>query len=221
MAASMSGKLFKLIQAVAPGVTAAILCASAVSAAPLLYGHVNEEIQAPSNTPFQAAAVATAPQQPTMRAAAVAIAPQQPTVQIQKDPLSRFQGTWQSVTVVTDSMVSTVPAGQQVVSTMEFAKSEEGRLHARWQQPGWRESQSAITVISPENFMIDRTSYFFGERTNGSWATRSRDQYNLIGNNQIVAVSEIDQYIDGRYIGRYCTRSILTKISDSASVAFR
>lgn len=153
----------------------------------------------------------------TLLQSAVALAPQQ-QLQIQNDPLSRFQGTWQSVTVVTDSLVATVPAGQQVVSTMEFAKSNEGRLHARWQQPGWREAQAAITVLSPENFLIDRTSYYMD---GSSWATRSRDQYTLLGNSQILAVSEIDQYIDGRYVGRYCTRSVLTKISDSTSVAFR
>lgn len=145
----------------------------------------------------------------------------QPAVQIQNDPLAKFQGTWQSVTLVTDSLVPTVAAGQRVVSTMEFARSDQGRLYAKWQQPGWQESQSAITVISPDNFMIDRTSYYTADRNSGSWATRSRDQYSLLTNSQILAVSEIDQYIDGRFVGRYCTRSVLTKISDQTSVALR
>jgi hypothetical protein len=66
--------------------------------------------------------------------------------------------------------------------------------------------------------MIDRTSYYFGDRNN-AWATHSRDSYSLLEGNKVLATSEVDQYIDGRYVGRYCTKSVLIKVSDATSIA--
>lgn len=206
-AGSIVGKISKATNAAFFAAFAACLCASSSPATPLLYGHVNEDGAAPSAATLQANVVQQAP-------------PVVATHQEKRSPVSRFQGTWQAITVVTDSLVPTVSAGQRVVSTMEFAQSNDGHLYAKWEQPGWRESQASVTVTSPDSFMIDRTSYYFGDRS-GSWATRSRDSYNLLEGNKVLATSEIDQYIDGRYVGRYCTRSVLLKISDSTSVALR
>lgn len=209
MAGSNIGKITKAGNAAFFAAITACLCASSSPATPLLYGHIKEDGAAPATL-----------QSSATREIAPAMATAATTRQEKQTPLARFQGTWQAVTVVTDSLVPTVSAGQRVVSTMEFAQSNDGHLYAKWEQPGWRESQASVTVTSTDSFMIDRTSYYFGDRST-AWATRSRDSYNLLEGNKVLATSEIDQYVDGRYVGRYCTRSVLVKISDSTSVALR
>ena len=204
MAATKFGKILSKLNASALAVTTALLSATPLPASPLLRGYVKEDTAC--NRPLPANISVTTPLN---------------ACQEQQDPLARFAGTWQSITTVTDSLISTVEAGQRVVSTMEFARSNEGHLYAKWQQPGWREAHSAVTITAANNFVIDRTSYYLGDRTAGSWATRSRDQYSLVDGNKILASSEVDQYLDGRYLGRYTTQSVLLKVSDATSVALQ
>jgi hypothetical protein len=121
-------------------------------------------------------------------------------------------GSWQCVTLVTDSLVETVSAGQKIVSRMDFVKTNDGRVVARFQQPGWTEAQESVTAFSPTQYQMDKTNYYYGDHANGAWAARSRDHYQLVERNRMIAESEIDQYINGRYVGRYHTRSTLFRL---------
>ena len=132
---------------------------------------------------------------------------------------AEVQGTWQCVSVVTDSLVDTVQPGQQIVSRMDFVKAADGRVVARFQQPGWTETQASVTAFSTASYVLDKTNYFYGDRSGGAWAARSRDHYQLVGADRMVADSEVDQYIDGRYVGRYMTRSTLVRVGGFENVA--
>ena len=122
------------------------------------------------------------------------------------------QGSWQCVTVVVDSLVDTVSVGQKIVSRMDFVRANDGRVVARFLQPGWTEAQETVTAFSPTRYQMDKTNYFYSDHVNGAWAARSRDSYQLVERNRMVADSEIDQYINGRYIGRYRTHSTLLRM---------
>ncbi len=123
------------------------------------------------------------------------------------------QGSWQCVTVVIDSLVDTVGVGQKVVSQLDFVKGSDGRVVARFQQPGWSEAQESITAFSSTQYQMDKTNYFYGDRAAGAWAARSRDKYQLLEKNRMIAESEVDQYINGRYVGRYRTRSTMCRLN--------
>lgn len=122
------------------------------------------------------------------------------------------QGSWQCVTVVIDSLVDTVPVGNKVVSKMDFVKGTDGRIVARFLQPGWTEAQESVTAFSNTQYQMDKTNYYYGDHTNGSWAARSRDRYQLVEKNKMIAESEVDQYVNGRYVGRYRTHSTLVRL---------
>jgi hypothetical protein len=123
------------------------------------------------------------------------------------------QGTWQCITVVTDSLVDTVPVGQKMISRMDFVKANDGRVVARFQQPGWTEAQESVTAFSSTQYQMDKTNYFYGDHANGAWAARSRDSYQVLEKNRMISESEVDQYINGRYVGRYRTRSTLVRLN--------
>ncbi|MBX9724296.1 MAG: hypothetical protein K2X81_23000 [Candidatus Obscuribacterales bacterium] len=126
---------------------------------------------------------------------------------------TELQGAWQCVTVVVDSLVDSVAVGQKVVSQMEFVKSNDGRVVARFVQPGWTEAQESITAYSSTQYQMDKTNYYYGDRANGAWAARSRDHYQVLEKNRMIAEGEVDQYINGKYVGRYRTRSTISRIN--------
>jgi hypothetical protein len=172
------------------------LCAFATSAeaSPLLKGYVNETQTLDAG----------ADQSTTLNAA----------VQAESFP-STYEGTWQVHTEVTDSAVETVPSGQKMVSNIDFVRRPDGRVVANWNQPGWTETKVSITSYSTSEAMTDRTTYYYGERMNGSWAARSRDSFTQVEPNKMIAKSYIDQYIDGQYLGRYRTKSVLLRATDN------
>lgn len=122
-----------------------------------------------------------------------------------------LQGSWQCVSVVVDSLVDTVSVGQKVVSRIDFVKTQDGRVVARFQQSGWTQAQESVTAYSATQYQTDKTNYYYGEHAAGAWAARSRDRYQLLETNRMIAESEVDQYVDGHYVGRYKTRSTLVR----------
>jgi hypothetical protein len=130
-----------------------------------------------------------------------------------------YEGSWRCLTVVTDSAVGAVSAGQKLESDVDFVRTADGRVVARWRQPGWTETQSSILTWSAREGQVDRTSYFYGERLNGAWAARARDRFTQVGDDKIVAQSYVDQYIDGQYLGRYRTKSVLVRTSGPGDLA--
>ena len=124
-----------------------------------------------------------------------------------------LQGAWQCVTVVVDSLVESVPLGHKVMSRVDFVRADDGRVVARFAQPGWTEAQSSVTAFSNTQYQMDKTNYYYGDHTAGAWAARSRDRYQLLEQNRMIAESEVDQYVDGRYAGRYRTRSTMIRMN--------
>ncbi len=130
-----------------------------------------------------------------------------------------FEGLWRCVTKVTDSAVSTVPVGSEMVSEVRFGKLPGGRIVAKWLQPGWTETQASAVGWSPREARVDRTNYYMADGVSGSWACRSRDQFVLQNAVKMSCSSYVDQYIDGLYIGRYRTISELTRLGPINSIA--
>lgn len=140
--------------------------------------------------------------------------------QIQTDSFpASYSGTWRVDTVVSDSTVNDVSAGQKMLSSVEFKRQADGRVTARWNQPGWTETQASITTFNQAESMLDRTNYYYGDKMQGAWGARSRDKFTQVSENQIMAQSYVDQYIDGHYLGRYRTKSVLSRMP-STDVAF-
>jgi hypothetical protein len=175
------------------------LCALATPVqATLLKGYVNENQTLEGQTQTGGA------EQSTLNGA----------IQAESFPAS-YEGTWQIQTEVTDSAVETVQAGQKMISNIDFVRKPDGRIVANWNQPGWTETKVSIKSYSTTEAMTDRTTYYYGERMNGSWAARSRDSFTQIEPHKMIAKSYVDQYIDGQYLGRYRTKSVLFRSGDN------
>lgn len=130
-----------------------------------------------------------------------------------------FAGLWKCVTVVVDSAVSSVPIGQRVESEVSFVEQKDGRIVARWEQPGWTEAQASVHPMSPREVSLERTNYYMNHGLNGGWAAHSRDRYLQIDANRIAASSHVEQFIDGKFLGQYQTRSMLYRVSEDLALA--
>lgn len=125
---------------------------------------------------------------------------------------ANYSGRWQCVTRVVDSAIDSVAIGTELKSEVCFVDVPDGRVIARWVQPGWTETQASAMSWSSREAQTDRTSYYFGEGMNGSWASRSRDHFMQVSIDRLECKSYVDQYMDGRYIGRYRTISVLSRV---------
>lgn len=132
---------------------------------------------------------------------------------------ANYSGRWQCVTRVVDSAVDSVAVGTELKSEVCFVDVPDGRVVARWVQPGWTETQASAMSWSSREAQTDRTSYYYGEGMNGSWASRSRDHFLQVGIDRLECKSYVDQYLDGRYIGRYRTISILSRLGTVSTIA--
>lgn len=130
-----------------------------------------------------------------------------------------YQGAWYCQTTVVDSTLPAVLQGQVIGSEVVFFLSKDGGIHARWNQPGWVETQSQAISFNGTEAKADRTTYYFGDNMQGSWAARARDQFAQTGPDMISAKSYVDQYLDGQYLGRYRTVSVLKRSGSSQSMA--
>jgi hypothetical protein len=127
-----------------------------------------------------------------------------------------FAGMWKCMTVVVDSAVSSVEIGQRMESQVEFAKADNGKILAHWSQPGWTESEMSVTALNDREADLKRTNQYAVQGGGmSSWTAESTDHYLQVEDNQIVAVSSVDQFINGQYLGRYQTKSVLVRVSDS------
>jgi hypothetical protein len=134
-----------------------------------------------------------------------------------------FQGSWACQTTVVDSNAPAVAAGQTIDCDVTFYPTGDGRIQARWNQPGWQETQAVASSFGKNNneAKSDRTTYYFGDNAQGSWAARARDEFAQTAPDTITAKSYVDQYIDGQYVGRYRTMSVLKRSSSDPSIAYR
>ncbi len=154
--------------------------------------------------------------------------PQQPAPRAQNRPPQAqppnsfpltYQGAWYCETTVVDSTLPAVAQGQVIGSEVVFYPAKDGTIHARWNQPGWVETQSQAITFNGSEAKADRTTYYFGDNMQGSWAARARDQFAQTSADAISAKSYVDQYMDGQYLGRYRTVSVLKRNAASQNMA--
>lgn len=126
-----------------------------------------------------------------------------------------FSGIWRCETTVVDSGVSTILPGQKSISEISFKHAPDGRTVASWAQPGWTEAEASPVSFSQEKARVDRTNYYWGDGVQGAWAARSRDDFTRVSDSQMISKSYIDQYVDGQFVGRYRTTSVLYRVSDA------
>lgn len=125
---------------------------------------------------------------------------------------STYEGLWRCQSTVIDSQINIVPTGHKLTSVIRFVRNADGKLIAQWVQPGWNETNTAVQRFSESEAKLERTNIYSGDSAS-NWATRSQDVFTQIDDATMVAQSEIDQYMDGLYIGRYRTESILSRIT--------
>lgn len=196
-----------------PGVSSAIPSGPATKMPPLTYGSPRiPTAYSQQTTPAQAVsskpAATTAPY--TVAYARPPVGSVNPVTPPNSFPAG-FEGRWHCVTKVIDSAVDTIMVGTELVSEVNFVRLPGGRVVARWLQPGWTETQASAIKWNENEARVDRTSYYFGEGMNGSWGSRARDQFVQTGSLSMQCKSYVDQYLDGNYIGRYRTISVLTR----------
>lgn len=122
-----------------------------------------------------------------------------------------YEGNWRCETVVTDSAVQSVIPGQKVNCEVRFVKDAEGKVVSVWNQDGWAEGQSSVKAFNNLEAQMDRTSFQTSQGGEGMWAARARGNFTQVNGAAIIAHSVVDQYIDGQYVGRYHTTSILRR----------
>ena len=125
---------------------------------------------------------------------------------------STYEGLWRCQSTVIDSQINVVPTGHKLTSVIRFVRNSNGKLVAQWVQPGWNETQTSVQKFSESEAKLERTNIYSGDG-NSNWAARSQDVFTQIDDATMVAQSEVDQYMDGLYIGRYRTESILSRIT--------
>jgi len=129
-----------------------------------------------------------------------------------------YEGAWRCDTEVTDSTVESVQAGEKVICEVRFVRNIQGKLVSVWKQDGWSEGDSTVTAFNTAEAQMDRTSFFTADG-DGSWAAHARGNFTQVNGAAIIAHSVIDQYINGQYIGRYHTTSILRRENPLADIA--
>lgn len=130
-----------------------------------------------------------------------------------------YEGNWQCETTVVDSAVGEVPIGVKTVSQVSFIRNATGTITSTWQQNGWAEGQSTVTAFNTTEAQLDRTSYYMVGSNAGLWAARARGQYTKVAADAIVAKSVVDQYMDGQYVGRYRTTSVMRRLRPEVDMA--
>ncbi len=218
-------------------IVAAVAINSPQSAsAMLLSGHLEERkdgtdgTDGPNGRQQQGTGPALQSQTPTL--SPVPSLQQQPNSQITTRPQARppqaapvnsfpltYQGAWYCETTVVDSTLPAVAQGQVIGSEVVFYPAKDGTIHARWNQPGWVETQSQAVTFNGSEAKADRTTYYFGDNMQGSWAARARDQFAQTSADAISAKSYVDQYMDGQYLGRYRTVSVLKRNAAAQNMA--
>ncbi len=132
---------------------------------------------------------------------------------------SSYVGTWHCVTTVTDSALQLVAPGTVTECDIVFKRNPQGKVDVRWTQPGWTEAQSSISCFSTTQARLDRTAYYWADGAGGAWAARSQDNFTLTSDKVMMSSSSVDQYLDGLYLGRYRTSSMLTKADTPQTTA--
>lgn len=124
---------------------------------------------------------------------------------------SILEGTWQCVSQVVASNVPGVAPGNVVQSAMQYSLDRTGNMVGHWQQDQWSPASSAVVKIDSDLLTSSRESVNAGAGGR-AWSARSHDMYKIIAPNKMLAQSIVEQFVNGQFVGKYKTASILQKV---------
>ncbi len=127
-----------------------------------------------------------------------------------------FAGAWQCESIVVSSAVPDVVPGQHIRSQVNFVKSPQGVVSMIWSQSGWTSTLTSLRVKGENHASTRRLNQY----CDGSWTASSRDRYTQISNDQLVATSRVEQYVNGQYIGTYTTQSVLKRVEPMQTLSY-
>jgi len=122
----------------------------------------------------------------------------------------RLFGTWEVHTVVVDSDCKYVREGLSSKSKLNFSLIN-GKLAPKWYGHDW-------DLVANKLFKLSDNDKLLWVRENRLrkgkhiWLAKSTDVFDIQNDDYIVAESEIEQYLNGRYAGDYKTISYLKKL---------
>lgn len=128
---------------------------------------------------------------------------------------SAFAGQWRCESLVVSSAVPEVMPGQKIISQVNFVKSREGAVTMVWSQAGWTSTLTGLRVKGDNQATASRVNQYM----TGNWSARSRDRYIKISENQLVAQSRVEQYVNGQYVGTYVTQSNLYRVEPVQAIS--
>lgn len=121
----------------------------------------------------------------------------------------RLFGTWQVKTVVVDSHCKYVDEGAESFSKLNFSLVD-GKLSPTWFGHNWNLVENKMFKLEDNNKLVwVRENSLV--KNNKFWIARSQDLFDIHQNNSITATSYISQYLNGKYVGDYKTRSYLKR----------
>ncbi len=122
-----------------------------------------------------------------------------------------LEGNWKCVSQVVGSNVAGVAAGSVVESAVKYTRDGRGNLVEYWSQDQWTPASSAVVKLDTD--LMTSTHESISPAANGAaWSARSHDMYKIIAPDRIVAQSIVEQFVNGQFVGRYKTASVLQKV---------
>lgn len=123
---------------------------------------------------------------------------------------SKFKGQWKVITKVTWSDCDYVRPGE--ITESEIIINEvSGRLFPRWKAGDWKlVKNKSINFRNDEILSWERENNYL--RNSQEWHVRSIDKFEVINPNKMEGESLLRQYLNGRFVGSYMTKSYLIRI---------
>lgn len=127
---------------------------------------------------------------------------------------NKFLGEWKVISRVIWSDSPYVQEGLEAQTQINIS-SIQGSLHPNWVTEKWITIRDKII-----DFKSDDTMYWEQDSklVNGReyWFVQSLNQFDFKDNNYAEGTSQHKQYLNGEYVGRYITKSYLSKIQTEA-----
>lgn len=119
------------------------------------------------------------------------------------------EGTWNCISKVVASTCPAVMPGTVVHSLIQYLKNTQGSLVQQWNEAGWMPASTPVLKFTESSITTTKTSNMQG--IGGGWTARSQEHLKLLDPNTMIAESVVEQYLNGQFVGRYKTSSVLKK----------
>lgn len=177
------------IKSVAAAITIFVISGQAANAAVLRGGvQVNDVLPAQQNNTFALSA--------------------EQRIVLQKEII---EGTWNCISNVVASTCPAVMPGTVVHSLIGYLRTTQGALVQQWNEAGWTPAVTPVLKFTESSITTTKISNMQG--IGGGWTARSQEHLKLVDQHTMVAESVVDQYLNGQFVGRYKTSSVLKKNS--------